>query len=82
MEHKNLVWDWPHAPLHRLSDAGAYIVTAGTYTKAHYFRDSTRLEFLTRTLLDLRRNTDGISRLGQFSRTIITLWRNLLLGNR
>ncbi len=25
--------DWPHAPLHRLDQGGAYIVTAGTYQK-------------------------------------------------
>src|SRR5690348_17024590 len=29
--------DWPHAPLHRLSDQGTFIVTAGTYNKEHYF---------------------------------------------
>ena len=29
---------WPHAPMHRLSEAGTYFVTAGTYLKAHHFR--------------------------------------------
>jgi hypothetical protein len=23
--------DWPHSPVHRLAEPGAYIVTAGTY---------------------------------------------------
>jgi len=25
--------DWPHSPIHRLSDAGVYMVTAGTYRR-------------------------------------------------
>jgi len=29
--------DWPHAPVHRLSVAGAYMVTAGTYGKERLF---------------------------------------------
>ncbi len=28
--------DWPHAPVHRLSEARAYMVTAGTYRKEHF----------------------------------------------
>jgi putative transposase len=43
--------DWPHAPVHRLSEAGVYIVTAGTYLKEHFFRSSERLEFLCDALL-------------------------------
>jgi hypothetical protein len=27
--------DWPHSPVHRLTEAGAYMVTCGTYLKAH-----------------------------------------------
>ena len=45
--------DWPHAPTHRLGDAGAYIVTAGTYKKEHFFRTSERLAYLTQALLTL-----------------------------
>jgi len=29
---------WPHAPLHRLREAGAYCVTAATYEKVLHFR--------------------------------------------
>jgi putative transposase len=38
--------DWPHAPVHRLNAAGAYMVTAGTYQKAHLFRGPDRLTML------------------------------------
>ncbi len=44
---------WPHAPDHRLTEAGAYMVTAGTYLKQHFFRDPSRLEQLHEMLLDL-----------------------------
>ena len=46
-------WDWPHAPVHRLSEAGTYIVTAGTYEKLHLFRDEERLTYLTNALLTM-----------------------------
>ena len=42
---------WPHAPAHRLSSAGTYFVTAGTYRKAHFFNDADRLGVLHRGLL-------------------------------
>ena len=45
--------DWPHAPVHRLRDAGTYIVTAGTYNRAHHFRDAERLSYVTNSLLAL-----------------------------
>jgi putative transposase len=45
--------DWPHAPLHRLSEQGTYIVTAGTYEKAHFFRGADRLNHLEGSLLSL-----------------------------
>lgn len=35
--------DWPHAPVHRLSEAGAYMVTAGTYRKEHFLSGPERL---------------------------------------
>lgn len=44
---------WPHAPLHRLDEAGAYIVTAGTYEKQHHFLTQERLTFLHDRLLVL-----------------------------
>ena len=44
---------WPHAPEHRLGEAGAYIVTAATYRKAMLFEDGPRLRMLHRALLTL-----------------------------
>lgn len=45
--------DWPHAPLHRLTGKGAYLVTAGTYHKKHIFRTPQLLDFLESRLLIL-----------------------------
>jgi len=42
--------DWPHSPVHRLTSAGAYMVTAGTYLKQPIFSTGERLAFLCRTL--------------------------------
>jgi hypothetical protein len=36
--------DWPHSPVHRLAEPGAYIVTAGTYLKKPTFAGPQRLE--------------------------------------
>ncbi len=44
---------WPHAPLHRLSENGTYLVTAATYRKQHHFRGAHRLEVLCRGLIKL-----------------------------
>ena len=33
---------WPRAPVHRISEHGTYIVTAGTYEKQHFFHASER----------------------------------------
>ncbi|WP_269541444.1 REP-associated tyrosine transposase [Cerasicoccus fimbriatus] len=45
--------NWPHAPVHRLTERGAYFVTAATYRKQHFFADSKRLDVLQRGLLKL-----------------------------
>jgi putative transposase len=45
--------DWPHAPIHRLAEAGAYMVTAGTYLKKPHFYSTERLDFLCDSLLGL-----------------------------
>jgi len=45
--------DWPHSPMHRFTDAGAYMVTCGTYLKGHYFRGTERLRYLCESLLRL-----------------------------
>ncbi|MBC8373675.1 MAG: transposase [Planctomycetes bacterium] len=43
--------DWPHAPVHRLSETGAYMVTAGTYQKVHHLWDVQRLDLVLNTLM-------------------------------
>jgi hypothetical protein len=43
--------DWPHAPLHRLSEHGTYLVTAGTYRKDHHFGPPDRRDRLEAALL-------------------------------
>jgi len=42
---------WPHAPEHRLAESGTFIVTVGTYEKAHCFRDADALQALHGGLL-------------------------------
>ncbi len=42
--------DWPHAPVHRLSEAGAYMVTGATYRKAHHLRTAERLDLVLDSL--------------------------------
>ncbi len=45
--------DWPHAPVHRLSAHGTYIVTASTLHKRPIFRGQANLDLLHDTLLTL-----------------------------
>lgn len=42
---------WPHAPTHRLTETGTYMVTAGTYRKQRLFRDGPPLQMLHDALL-------------------------------
>ncbi len=42
---------WPHAPPHLLEQAGVYMVTCGTYLKAHHFNSPERRQLLYDTLL-------------------------------
>lgn len=44
---------WPHAPTHRLTETGAYMITAGTYQKQHFFQDGPRLRMLHDVLLSI-----------------------------
>jgi putative transposase len=44
---------WPHAPTHRLAEAGTYLVTAGTYGKARFFTDGPLLRMLHQALLQI-----------------------------
>ncbi|MCX6985155.1 MAG: hypothetical protein NT118_10465 [Lentisphaerae bacterium] len=39
--------DWPHSPPHRFFEPGTYMITAGTYKKAHIFNAPEKLSFLT-----------------------------------
>lgn len=43
--------DWPHAPLHRLSEHGTYMVTSGTLDKAHLFESPDHRTMLMDELL-------------------------------
>ena len=47
---------WPHAPTHRLTETGIYMVTAGTYRKQPLFRDAPRLRMLHDALLTVAAN--------------------------
>jgi putative transposase len=53
MDPQSQTFNWPHAPVHRLGEAGAYIVTAGTYRKEHFFEGGDRLTYLTKALVVL-----------------------------
>jgi putative transposase len=45
--------DWPHAPVHRMPHAGAYMVTAGTCGKEQYFNTPERLNMAQKLLFDI-----------------------------
>ena len=45
--------DWPHAPPHRLSEAGVYFVTARTAEQRHLFHTPERRDWFLRTLFHL-----------------------------
>jgi putative transposase len=45
--------DWPHAPIHRLSSDGIYMVTGATWHKEHLFTTAKKLNLLERELLTL-----------------------------
>ena len=47
---------WPHAPEHRLSEGGTYMVTCGTFRKEHHFRGPERLSVIHRGLLKVARD--------------------------
>jgi putative transposase len=46
------MFNWPHAPVHRLSEQGAYMVTAGTYLKRHHLTTSSRMDLVLSRLFD------------------------------
>jgi putative transposase len=45
--------DWPHAPIHRISSEGIYLVTAGTLHKKHLFCADEKLSLLEHELITL-----------------------------
>jgi putative transposase len=45
--------DWPHAPMHRLIEKGTYIVTGGTYLKAHRLEESCKRDLVQDCLFEL-----------------------------
>jgi putative transposase len=49
---------WPHAPLHRLSGEGAFLITAGTYKRQLFFLGPERLDYLETRLLGLLKERD------------------------
>ncbi len=50
--------DWPHAPVHRLSENGVYFVTASTLHKKHFFNTPEKRDLLERLLLAITKR-DG-----------------------
>lgn len=48
-----MIKHWHHSPIHVLSEAGAYIVTAGAYNRQHFFNSPERLTLLHDKLLTL-----------------------------
>lgn len=45
--------DWPHAPVHRVSENAVYIVTAGTLYKKRLFDTAPKLDLIERMLLSM-----------------------------
>jgi len=45
--------DWPHAPVHRMSENAVYIVTSGTLYKRHLFDVDAKRDLLERMLLSM-----------------------------
>ena len=45
--------DWPHSPLHRLGEGGAYMVTASTYRKEPFLSTPSRLTLVRDALFEL-----------------------------
>src|SRR6266566_2045290 len=45
--------DWPHAPIHRISSDGIYMVTGATLHKKHFFLTAEKLGALEHELLTL-----------------------------
>ena len=44
--------DWPHAPPHRLTEQGAYMITCGTYQKTHFLNTPEKLDMFRHLFFD------------------------------
>ncbi|NGX42959.1 MAG: hypothetical protein K940chlam7_01249 [Chlamydiae bacterium] len=44
---------WPHAPMHKFTSSGIYMVTAGTYLKKHHFNSSEKLTLIQNKIFEL-----------------------------
>ncbi len=53
METQSTIKDWPHAPVHRLTSSGVYMVTAATLYKKHLFTGPEKLGLLEGRLLNV-----------------------------
>jgi putative transposase len=51
LPHSKETKDWPRAPIHRLEEKGAFMVTGGTLYKEHHFRTPEALDYLEADLL-------------------------------
>ena len=49
--------DWPHAPLHRLTDSAVFFVTASTLHKQHFFNTPEKRDLLECHLLSLAKQS-------------------------
>jgi putative transposase len=52
--------DWPHAPVHRLGEQGAYMVTAGTYLKRPLLHNPGRLDLAVNLLFQCAHEFDWL----------------------
>jgi putative transposase len=50
--------DWPHAPVHRLSEYGICIITAATLHKKHLLNTPEKLDLVERLLLSLSKRSN------------------------
>jgi putative transposase len=45
--------DWPHAPIHRLTETGTYFITGATLYKQHFYKTAAALDLLQTLLFAL-----------------------------
>ena len=52
--------DWPHGPLHRLGETGAYMVTASTHNRQFLLNTPSRLTLVRDMLFELAKETGWV----------------------